>query len=142
MTSKRIAGTLGVAFLVSQILAIVVHGVILAEDYQPFRGSLLRTPEQMGWQALLLPVSHVFFISALLWVYLNVRLDGSRAMQGLKLGLLGWFAARGARGGSRTRTVLSDLGILSPLRLPGCALWQSQEQGQQSCGHPLTNQPR
>jgi len=36
MTYKRIAATTLAAFLVSQILAVLVHGFILANDYAPY----------------------------------------------------------------------------------------------------------
>jgi hypothetical protein len=91
MTSKRMALAIGVAFLVSQVLAIAVHGFILAHDYAPFYGTLLRSQDQVSWQAILLPLSHLSFISALVWIAARIRLHGSPAVQGLKLGLLGWM---------------------------------------------------
>lgn len=94
MTLKRMAATGVGAFIVSQALAILVHGFLLARDYAPFYGNLLRSPTRVAWQALFLPVSHLCFISALLWVYVNVRMEGSRTIQGLKLGLLGWIVAQ------------------------------------------------
>ena len=66
MTKGRIAGAVAAAFVVSQILAIVVHGFLLDADYAPFRGSLLRA--QASWQMLLLPASHLLFIAALVWI--------------------------------------------------------------------------
>ena len=38
MTSTRAVSTTVVGFLVSQILAIAVHGFVLAGDYEPFEG--------------------------------------------------------------------------------------------------------
>jgi len=91
MTYARAAATTFAAFLMSQILAIAVHGFILASDYAPYYGTLLRDQEGApGWQALLLPVAHLSFISALVWVYARVPLEGSPAAQGLRIGLLGW----------------------------------------------------
>ena len=40
---------------------------------------------------LFLPVAHLSFISALVWLYARLRLDGSPAVQGLKLGVIGWI---------------------------------------------------
>ena len=91
MTTKRMALTIGAAFLVSQVLAIAVHGFILAGDYAPYYGKLLRPMEQAAWQMLLLPVSHLSFVSALVWIFSRMELDGSPAVQGLKLGVLGWM---------------------------------------------------
>jgi hypothetical protein len=90
MTRARIAATVAIAFLVSQILAIAVHGFILAGDYGPFYGTLLRDQQEASWRMLLLPLSHLAFISALVWVFMRARLEGSLAAQGIQLGLLGW----------------------------------------------------
>ena len=91
MTYKRAASTIGAAFLVAQVLAIAVHGFILAADYAPFYGSLLRPMDgEASWQMLLLPISHLSFIAALVWVYARLRLEGSQMLQGLKLGVVGW----------------------------------------------------
>ena len=91
MTSGRIALTTFAAFLVSQVLAVGVHGFILAADYGPYYGTLLRGIDGPVWQMLLLPVAHLAFISALVWVYTRVHLEGSRVVQGVKLGLLAWL---------------------------------------------------
>jgi hypothetical protein len=89
MTSARMASTTAVAFVVSQILAVAVHGFLLASDYAPFYGTLLRAGA--AWPMLLLPVAHLCFISTLVWVYSRLRLEGSQTVQGLKLGLVGWM---------------------------------------------------
>ena len=91
MTTGRLAFTTFVAFIVSQVLAVAVHGFILAGDYGPYYGSLLRNMDGPAWQALFLPVAHLAFISALVWVYTRAGLEGSPAAQGLKLGFLGWL---------------------------------------------------
>ena len=89
MTYARAAATTFAAFVVSQILAIAIHGFILAGDYAPYEGTLLR--DQVGWQALLLPVVHLSFICGLVWVYARVPLGGSAAVRGLKIGVVGWM---------------------------------------------------
>lgn len=92
MSAKRLVAATVVAFLVSQILAIAVHGVILAEDYAPFYGTLLRPmPVQAEWRMLLLPLAHLCFVAALVWVYGRLRLQGSAVARGLKIGMLGWI---------------------------------------------------
>ena len=91
MTNKEMALTIGAAFLVSQILAIAVHGFLLAADYAPYYGNLLRPMDQVSWQALLLPVSHLSFVSALVWVFARLNLEGSSTVRGVKLGVLGWM---------------------------------------------------
>ena len=91
MTIKRSIGVGIAAFVLSQVLAIVVHGVILAPDYKPFYGTLLRAlPTQFDWRMLLLPVTHLCFIGGLVWIYPRLAIEGSRLIRGLKLGLLGY----------------------------------------------------
>ena len=91
MTRARTASTVAAAFVVSQILAIAVHGFILAGDYGPFYGTLLRSQQEAPWRMLLLPLSHLAFISALVWVFTHVRLEGSSFARGLQIGALGWM---------------------------------------------------
>jgi hypothetical protein len=95
MTTARAVATTLAAFLVAQILAIAIHGFILAGDYAPFYGTLLR--DQTGdpvWQALLLPVSHLCLISGLVWIYSRLLLAGSYAVRGLKLGVMAWLVGQ------------------------------------------------
>src|SRR5262249_26056216 len=58
MTTGRMALTVFAAFFVQQILAIAIHGFILAADYAPYYGTLLRSMDTASWQMLLLPASH------------------------------------------------------------------------------------
>jgi len=91
MTGTRFAGTCAVAFVVSQILEIAVHGFVLAGDYAPFYGTLLRRMQGGGaWQGLLLPVAHFSYVIALVWVYDQIMEDGPRARQGLRIGIVGF----------------------------------------------------
>ena len=92
MTKGRMAATIAAAFVVSQILEVAVHGFLLNADYEPFRGRLLRA--DASWQMLLLPVAHLLFISALVWIFCRADFRGSVAAQGAKLGLLGWMAGQ------------------------------------------------
>ena len=92
MTTARAAVTVFAAFLLSNVFAIAIHGFILAADYEPYRGTLLRDFQGgPGWQSLLLPVAHFCFISGLVWIYGRLSLDGSQTARGLKLGVLGWL---------------------------------------------------
>lgn len=91
MSGARFAATCAVAFVVSQILEIAVHGFVLAGDYAPFYGTLLRRMQGGGaWQSLLLPVAHLSYVIALVWVYDQIMNDGPRARQGLRIGLVGF----------------------------------------------------
>ena len=92
MTRARTVATTVAAFLVAQVAAVVIHGVILSADYQPFEGTLLRavTDGAPPWQMLFLPVVHLALIVPLVWVYGRLRLEGSTLGRGMKLGVLGW----------------------------------------------------
>ena len=90
MTTKRIVLSTLAAFVVSQVLAGFVHGFILAADYGPYDGTLLRSGAE-NWQFIFLPVAHLSFICGLMWVYTHAPMKGSAARQGLFLGFLGWM---------------------------------------------------
>jgi hypothetical protein len=96
MTTARAVATTFAAFLVAQILAIGIHGFVLAADYAPFYGNLLRDSARTGpgWQALLLPVSHLCLISGLVWIYGRLSLEGSQMARGLKLGVIAWLVSQ------------------------------------------------
>ncbi len=83
------------AFVVSQILTVVIHGFILAADYAPFKGTLLRSADgDPPWQMLFLPIVHLSVIASLVWIYTRIRLDGSALPRGLALGTVGWTMAQ------------------------------------------------
>ena len=88
MSNLRVLAAVGAAFVVSQILAVVIHGFVLAADYAPYEGTLLRS--EVASQMLLLPVAHLSFIAALIWVATRARLDGTPVARGVALGLVGW----------------------------------------------------
>jgi hypothetical protein len=92
MSAARTAATVVAAFLLSNLFAVAIHGFILAADYEPYRGTLLRDfAGGAGWKALLLPLAHLCFVSALVWIYGRLSLDGSQTARGLKLGLIAWL---------------------------------------------------
>jgi hypothetical protein len=90
MTKTRIFLTGLAALLVAELLASIVHGYVLASDYAPYYGTLLRGGTDPAWQFALLPLAHLAWVCGLVWVYLHVTLAGSRVVRGLKLGFLGW----------------------------------------------------
>ena len=97
MSNARFAGAVAAAFVVSQILATGLHGFVLASDYQPFEGTLLRGGGSDGgppWQMLFLPVAHLSYVIALVWVAGRLRLDGPLIIRGLVLGLVVWAMAQ------------------------------------------------
>jgi hypothetical protein len=92
VTRARAVATTLAAFLVAQVAAVVIHGVVLSADYGPYEGTLLRasgsgTPP---WQMLFLPVAHLALIVPLVWVYGRLPLHGTTLARGVKLGVLGW----------------------------------------------------
>jgi len=92
MTRGRAIAAAIAAFLVAQVAAVVIHGVILSADYQPFEGTLLRTSGAgtLPWQMLFLPVVHLALIVPLVWLYGRLPLGGTALVRGVKLGVLGW----------------------------------------------------
>lgn len=97
MSRARIVKTIVVGFLVSQVLAAVVHGFLLAGDYEPFEGTLLRAVQGQStppWQMLFLPVAHLSFISAMVWMYARLQIGGSPMVRGLTLGVFGWLVGQ------------------------------------------------
>ncbi len=49
MSAARAALTVAAAFVVSQVLAVAIHGFILSADYEPFEGTLLRSPAAISY---------------------------------------------------------------------------------------------
>jgi hypothetical protein len=92
MTTRRFAAVCAAAFLVAQILAIAIHGFILSADYAPFYGNLLRPmPESFEWRMLLLPLSHLSFIIAFVWIVNRVAPERPSMADGLKFGAIAWM---------------------------------------------------
>lgn len=91
MTRMRFAGVCAAAFVVSQIFEIAIHGFILASDYAPYYGTLLRPmPGAPGPQSLLLLVAHLSYVIGLVWVFDRIADARSRVAQGLRIGVVGF----------------------------------------------------
>ena len=93
MTKTRFALTWLAALFVAEVLAVIVHGFLLAADYAPYYGTLLRG-QSGSWQFAFLPVGHAALVGGLVWIYARVTFAGSRVVRGLKLGLLGWIVGQ------------------------------------------------
>ena len=91
MTRTRIALATLAAFVLSNVFAGTIHGFVLAGDYAPYEGTLLRSTDGAVWQFVFLPVAHLSVVCGLMWIYMHARLPGSTAAQGLTLGLLAWI---------------------------------------------------
>ena len=94
MSKTRIFLTGLAALFVAELLATVVHGYVLAADYAPFYGTLLRGGDSPAWQFSFLPLAHAAWVGGLVWIFLHVSFTGTRIVQGLKLGLLGWVVGQ------------------------------------------------
>lgn len=95
MTTRRFVAACGIVFLMSQVLAVLVHGVILNADYTPFRGTLLRSMENgPGWPSLFLPVAHLSFAIAFVSLYAQMTKPGPWLSQGLRFGVMAWLMAQ------------------------------------------------
>jgi hypothetical protein len=95
MGRSRVVLTFLVAFLVAQALAIVMHGFVLAGDYQPFYGTLLRNMQgKPGAPALFLPVAHLLFTLGFVLIYAKGVENRPWLGQGLRFGFLVWLLAQ------------------------------------------------
>jgi hypothetical protein len=89
--TRRIAAIVAV-FLVAQIFAILIHGFILAADYAPFYGRLLRPMTQdAGWPIFMLPLSHLAMSIAFVTIFARWLRPGPSIPQGLRFGALAWL---------------------------------------------------
>ena len=92
MTTKRRIAAIAAVFLVSQIFAILIHGFILAADYAPFYGKLLRIPDpNAGWPILMLPASHLAMSVAFVTIFALTLRPGSAIPQGIRFGVLAYL---------------------------------------------------
>src|SRR4029078_1290328 len=86
MTKTRIFLTGLAALFVAELLATLVHGFVLAADYEPYYGTLLRGGKDPAWQFAFLPFAHLAWVGGLVWVYLRVTFAGSGVAAGVKVG--------------------------------------------------------
>ena len=92
MSTKRRAAAVAAVFLASQVLAILMHGLILAADYAPFYGRLLRPMNQnAGWPIFLLPLAHLVMSIGFVAIFSRWLKPGPTIPQGMKFGALAWL---------------------------------------------------
>ena len=81
-----------VVFVLANVGAVVVHGFLLAADYDPYEGTLLRRGTEPAWQFVFLPVVHLSFTIGLVWLFRIARSDDDRWLpRALKLGTIAWL---------------------------------------------------
>jgi hypothetical protein len=94
MTMKRFVAICAVVFLLAEVFATVVHGMILNADYEPYRGTLLRSMDSgPAWPFAFLPVAHLSFAVAFVWLYTRTVRPGPWLRQGLRFGVIAWLMA-------------------------------------------------
>ena len=54
----------------------------------------MRGGDSPAWQFSFLPLAHAAWVGGLVWIFLHVPFGGSRVVQGLKLGVLGWVVGQ------------------------------------------------
>jgi hypothetical protein len=92
----RVAAAGIAVFVLSNVGAVVVHGFLLAADYAPYYGTLLRSmgtaDGQPAWQFAFLPVVHLSFTIGLVWLFRAARADDDGwTARALKLGVMAWL---------------------------------------------------
>jgi hypothetical protein len=80
-----------VVFLLANAGAVIVHGFVLAADYEPYEGTLLRRGTEPAWQFIFLPVVHLSFTIGLIWLFRIAREDARWTARALKLGTIAWL---------------------------------------------------
>ena len=90
MRTRRFVLTCFVVFVLSQVLEVAIHGFILDADYAPYRGTLLRSGDD-PWPFLFLPVAHLSFVIAFVYLFTRIAEPGAGVTQGLCFGLVAWL---------------------------------------------------
>ena len=90
-TKRRIAAVVAV-FLTAQVFAILIHGFILARDYAPFYGRLLRpVSDNPGWPIFMLPASHLAMSVAFVALLERTLREGPVLPQAIRFGVLAYL---------------------------------------------------
>ena len=90
-TKRRIAAVVAV-FLTAQVFAILIHGFILARDYAPFYGRLLRPmSDNPGWPIFMLPASHLAMSIAFVALLERTLRAGPVLPQAIRFGVLAYL---------------------------------------------------
>ena len=92
MSRWRVAVAGVVVFVLANVGAVLVHGFLLAADYDPYEGTLLRRGAEPAWQFVFLPVVHLSFTIGLVWLFRVARVDDDRWIaRAVKLGAIAWL---------------------------------------------------
>lgn len=92
MSTKRHIVAVVAVFIAAQLFAILIHGFILAADYAPFYGRLLRPMDpNVGWPIFMLPASHLAMSIAFVTIFARTLRPGPAIPQGVRFGVLAWL---------------------------------------------------
>jgi len=82
-----------VVFLLIQASEVALHGFVLAGDYRPFYGRLLRDAggQDAAWPFLFLPVVHLCSTVGLVWLSLRLPREDRWVRRALRIGVIAWL---------------------------------------------------
>lgn len=137
-------------FILRQVAAVIVHGFLLANDYAPFEGTLLRANADgmPDWQFILLPVCHLSFTIGLVWLFCVARAGGDDWIgRALKLGVISyaigpaplfllWYAQQPWPGALAVKQLGYELVIALALAVVGGAILRSGPTVSRTAGSP------
>ena len=92
MNGKKFFLAVVVAFVVTMITGVIVHGVLLGEDYKAL-GSQMRDEQGQGAHFPFMLIAHVLIAVGLAWIYGKGVEGKSWVGQGLRFGIALWLAA-------------------------------------------------
>jgi hypothetical protein len=150
ISKGRIALAGLVVFLLTQVAAVIVHGFLLASDYEPFEGTLLRANADgvPDWQFIFLPVRHLSFTIGFVWLFCVARVDRDTGIgRALKLGVMAylmgpapmfllWFAQQPWPGTLTVKQLGYELVITLVLAVIAGAVLQPRPTASRTAGSP------
>jgi hypothetical protein len=99
MSKWRVFGAGAAVFVLANVGAVIVHGFLLASDYAPYYGTLLRgvgSDANPSWQFVFLPVVHLSFTIGLIWLFRVAPANHDRwTARALKLGVMAYLIGPG-----------------------------------------------
>ena len=85
--NKQFVLSVVVVFVVTMLLGMVVHGMLLHDDYQALAGTVYRTPAQAEDHFAYMIAAHVSMAIAITWIYRQGRSAAPWLGQGIRFGI-------------------------------------------------------
>jgi hypothetical protein len=85
--NKQFVLSVVVVFVVTMLLGMVVHGMLLHDDYQALAGTVYRTPAQAQDHFAYMIAAHVSMAVAITWIYRQGRSAAPWLGQGIRFGI-------------------------------------------------------